>query len=42
MISPIITVIECEDIEENGAGLLICIVEVEDRNMASVVCALIG
>lgn len=34
MISPVITVIECEDVEGNSAGLLVCI--------GAAVCGLIG
>lgn len=41
MISPVITVIECEDIEETVQGCSY-VSELEDRNMPSAVCGLIG
>lgn len=41
MISPVITVIECEDIEETAQSCS-CVSELEDRNRSSAVCGLIG
>lgn len=41
MISPVITVIECEDIEETVQGCSY-VAELEDRETSSAVCGLIG
>lgn len=41
MISPVITVIEGEDIEDTVQGCS-CVLELDDNNMSSAVCGLIG